>query len=457
MSSFHGLLEFGEFQTCGANEGCAHMLSQYKKVYGKYIEQHRELENVKYTLKVREETTIPTLQVDINRLKDCLEREKAEISILERREFASHGSEVCYGSIEMLTRPCARPECVEKRDLLDMLRKRCAHNTDRTLEDMRLVREKLEELEKEAQFLQSRVSYFHTISMKKKDLFWRDEEVAMLRRQLEDRMNPLATKLNSDISMFKNLDAEVLALRQMHANRSAEQREEGIPPVSVYPSNAHMTEGYVTLMDHKEVVGQMTARLCSMDTNYSVEMHQLKEKTESERRQLANELAVLKRENAKLASRYAALERQHDELNQSAMKRTILKAVIDDGSEFERDFRAFFTLVDEGEVCYDENTLYDSFFHQRSREQRHAYIEWMYGCCHHGAALSNRLKRDLHADERRTGKKLFAACLWAIGGIYKNFFNGHWYVWINVSIERKNIVSDPSLKRRKRLDAEQAI
>ena len=116
-----------------------------------------------------------------------------------------------------------------KRDLLDMLRKRWAHNTDSTLEDMLLVLEKQEELEKEAQFLQSRVSYFHTISMKKTDLFWRIENVGCWDDNLEDKINCLATKLNSHIPMFANLDAEVLGLSQLHVNRSVEQREEGIP------------------------------------------------------------------------------------------------------------------------------------------------------------------------------------------------------------------------------------
>ena len=129
-----------------------------------------------------------------------------------------------------------------KRDLLDMLRKRWAHNTDSTLEDMLLVREKQEELEKEVQFLQLRVLYFHTISMKKTDLFWRNEKVAMLRRQFgrQDKSSGdeaefwhsnVRTKLNSDIPMFKNLDAEVLGLSQLHVNNSVEQREEGIPQI----------------------------------------------------------------------------------------------------------------------------------------------------------------------------------------------------------------------------------
>ena len=330
------------------------MLAQYQSVYKMYIDLHQQLTNANYELHLRDTTTVPTMQVEINRLHDCLERELGEKAILEQKSPESS--------------PC--PACVEKKRLLDFLRGRCSHNTDRTLalEDMRLTRAKIDELEKEVRILQSRVAYFHTMSTHKANLFWRDEEVRMLREQLEGRTNQLATKLNEDPASFRNLDAEVLALGRMHAGAAQDQR---------------------------------------------AEISELRLRTDAERSELTARCAKLETEIADSSARYQALRLR-------VARRSPLKAVLH--GALEPQFRAFFEVVPEGCECLDENTIYDAFFGGLSGSDRSCWIEWMYSCC-------NRPRR---RGAGRAGKKLLAACLWAIGGVYKSAQNGWRYVWVNL-------------------------
>ena len=104
-----------------------------------------------------------------------------------------------------------------------------------------------------------------------------------------------------------------------------------------------------------------------------------------------------------------------------------LKAVMSGDSPFEAKFRKFFTVVGEGESCLNEAILYDTFFGNISEREKEAFLKWMYSCCNNGVPNFSRAEVD-----KRPGKKVFAACLRAIGGVYKNWCKNQRYVWTNI-------------------------
>jgi len=110
------------------------------------------------------------------------------------------------------------------------------------------------------------------------------------------------------------------------------------------------------------------------------------------------------------------------------------------GGRFEAMFRSFFIIVDEPRKYLDENTLYDAFFATLDDEQ--GFLQWMYESCSQKTEMPKKTSAD-----SRAGKKLFAACLWAIGGVYKNYHRGQRYVWINIEM------NDGPASKRQRIGA----
>ena len=399
-------LEFGEFKPCADNTECSRMLDQYKLVYREYIDQHQELANLKHELRLTHETTVPMLRVEISRLNDCLERELGEKAILEQGSPRPSDS--------ALRSSC--DECVQKKRLLDFLRGRCSHNSKKTMDDCRFVNDKLQELENEVRFLQSRVSYFHTMSTRKNNLFWRDEEVAMLRNQLHSRTSHLATRLNADPASFRNLEAEVLALRRLHAGGQRGLDEQ----------------------DEQE----------STQSRLSTELWELKVRTDEERAAATTEIAAL---NARLLESETGFHRlfaQYEGLKQKLAKRRRLKAVFANDCPERAEFESFFRIVEDEGECLEENVMYDAFFDSLDERRRERFVAWMYACCHQGRALPLRDRQTLC--DARVGKKTFAACLWAIGGVFKRAFNGRRNVWINVRMTKKEHADDLTGNSRKR-------
>ena len=175
------------------------------------------------------------------------------------------------------------------------------------------------------------------------------------------------------------------------------------------------------------------------------------------------ENARLKGENEELISKCTAhessfhrLEKRYEALKLKLSRRKMLYDVImAHNSEEELCFKNFFKVVEGSECeCLDENTMYDAFFSSIPfQHDRERFIEWMYACCHQGAHLPKKQRLKIAHTEARVGKRMFAACLWAIGGIFKRAYRGNRNVWINIHMcieknKNENSTFIPLKKRR---------
>jgi hypothetical protein len=93
----------------------------------------------------------------------------------------------------------------------------------------------------------------------------------------------------------------------------------------------------------------------------------------------------------------------------------------------------------------DENKLYDAFLLDQPEAERLPILHSMYAACHGGATIPEKEAKnyDPNASESGSGriaKKSFAACLRAMGGIFKR--KGTKIVWRNIHQRRSPCFAD---------------
>ena len=110
--------------------------------------------------------------------------------------------------------------------------------------------------------------------------------------------------------------------------------------------------------------------------------------------------------------------------------------------DLETRFRILFDVTNYCGAGMEENRLYDSFFSDQPEKERLDVLEELFSVCHDGNKMPERdrkkYKHDLMGDpseSSRIGKRSFAACLKALGGISKRKNNTIY--WINVEMHRE--------------------
>jgi hypothetical protein len=114
-------------------------------------------------------------------------------------------------------------------------------------------------------------------------------------------------------------------------------------------------------------------------------------------------------------------------------------------------FNMLFNVSDVYNATLDENTLYDNFFMDQPEKEKLQVIEEMFSACHGGSKMPERdrkkFKSDLlvdAADSSRIGKRSFAACLKALGGVSQRKYAKT--VWVNVHMRHPPMFQRMQLK-----------
>jgi hypothetical protein len=115
-------------------------------------------------------------------------------------------------------------------------------------------------------------------------------------------------------------------------------------------------------------------------------------------------------------------------------------------------FNVIFMVTNFCNAVLDENTLYDNFFMDQPEKDRLQVIEEMFSACHDGSKMPERDRKKFRsdllvdaADSSRIGKRSFAACLKAMGGIPKRKYAKT--VWVNVHMRRPPMFQRMQLER----------
>jgi hypothetical protein len=414
--------DFGKFPEC-SSQGCADMLEKYKQTFKQYLDLSDEMVKLTAELDLHK-STVEIMGIKIEKLEYCLGREMGLLEIEKRNNATPTG-------------PC--PECTKLKEILHFLRSRSSHNTEKELYWSKTLEQVINGLKEQVMSLTSKVTEFKRLVHLKEDLFSKDEVVADLRRQLSQKTASAAPG-SVDPASFVKIDplsfTEPGAKEELLSDPYIQKLAKGNPSHVFYDEQRFnetqlqknprfrpfrgVAEETVKKSFHLQEVGKLTDKLYAAERELMLQSN------------LAGRCAELEAANAELLS-------QHEAFRQKMAQRVTLKAELQ-GGHFESMFRSFFVIVDEPRRYLDENTMYDAFFGTLDDEQ--GFIEWMYESCNQKTEMPKK-----GSAESRAGKKLFAACLWAIGGIYKNYHRGQRYVWINIEM------NDAGASKRRKVDS----
>ena len=134
-------------------------------------------------------------------------------------------------------------------------------------------------------------------------------------------------------------------------------------------------------------------------------------------------------------------KRMHEDISVAAApKSRELQAKLT--NDLDTRFRILFDVNSFCSAGLDENTLYDNFFLDQPEKERLDVLEELFAVCHDGNRMPERdrkkYKYDLlgePSESSRIGKRSFAACLKALGGVSKRKNNT--IFWTNVHMRRQ--------------------
>jgi len=399
------VLDFGQFPECSC-QACAEILARHKDLYKECLDLRDDKERLTTELELYK-STVEIMEIKIEKLEYCLGREMGLLEIERKNNTTPTG-------------PCT--ECTRLKEIVHFLRSRASHNTDREMLWNKTLEEVISELKSQVVTLTNKVIEFKRIIHMKEDLFSKDEVIADLRRQLSQKATTA-----SDPASFVKIDplsfTEPGAKEKMLSDPYIQKLAIGNPSHTFYDEqryNEIQLQKNPNFQPRRSVAEEMVKKSFHLEA-----VGKLTDKLDAAERELLRQSNLVGR-CAELEAENAELLRQHEAFRQKMAQRVTLKAELQ-GGRFEAMFRSFFIIVDEPRKYLDENTLYDAFFATLDDEQ--GFLQWMYESCSQKTEMPKKTSAD-----SRAGKKLFAACLWAIGGVYKNYHRGQRYVWINIEM-----------------------
>jgi len=415
-------LEFGKFDEC-KNQDCCEMLKCYKKVYTEYLAQRTTLNEKTFEFSghlLRSEL----LEIENKRLRQLLDQSTELLKHVTAQDAGCSSTAHCLGCTKVDNVATLLKSFSCKRDL--ELEKDRKQNSE-----INFYKIQAEDAKQINKTLTSR------IMGSQDNLFGKDAVVSDLRKKLDEK-DSIIGELKQNGIPAKTSQAVTVRLDQ-NSFLSAEamnafQAHPGVQSVARHHENAIFLdkEGMRLRQRQQNFGSASTHSSAGGDTTFE----------EFRNRQLEGELSQARSKIIMCEEIIAALSRKEAELEELKKKsedqkekvarRSPLKADLKGSHQCEVIFRHFFEIVKEGESCLAENTLYDTFFGGMMEQEKEGFMQWMRMCCYNGAVLPKREQKRMTETEKRSGKKLFAACLWAIGGIFHNSFQGYRCVWINI-------------------------
>ena len=413
-------MDFGKFDEC-KNPNCCEMLKRYKLVYTEYLAQRAKLNEKTFEFSghlLRSEL----LEIENKRLKQLLEQ---SAELLKHVTTQSIATTQCFG-------------CSKIGDVTALL-KQYSRKVDNELDKDRKQNSEINFYKIQAEDAkQINKTLTSRIMGSQDNLFGKDSLVSDLRKKLEEKdtiiaslkqnggehsvRNPVPVTVRLDQNSF--LSSEALNAFQMHP---------GVINAAIHHGNSIFIdrEG-LRMRERQRDLGDISTYGSTEDLTF--EEHYARQ-LEGELSRAKSKIEMYEEKISSLSQKEAELEelrKKSEDQKEKAARRSPLKADLKGNHPCEIIFRRFFELVEEGESCLAENTLYDTFFGGMMEQEKEGFMQWMRMCCYNGAVLPKREQKRMTETEKRSGKKLFAACLWAIGGIFHNSFQGYRCVWINI-------------------------
>ena len=430
-------LEFGQFSEC-PNQECCNILSEFKKFYGQYLEQWTKVQQ-KYAAARGHQLRSELLEIENEFLKHSLDMETKRTGIVRKHLELSNAS--YSGHVQMEK---------EEKEL-----NKHAHFYGSGIEYKFTTwnTAKIENLEEQVKRLEYICSNMGQQFSRQMNLYYKDVVVSRLTQELQEFKTKFA-------ELEENLNKKQVEIAELHRT-VPQQSENQLEPViiNIGPCSFRTREAAVNFLSRPEVVNlakwhvdhvfydehglmmrefqkKFSSNAGLMEAFGTQEVEQLKHtvnRLKDENSELRSSIDIRDAELNSVKEELAELKETYEDSDDTPVQRTTYTAVVSGNGAFEEKFHKSFSVVREGESVQDENILYDFLFGKMTTPEKEAFLGWMYSCCNNGARIPKKAQKRMGEPlPARPGKKLFASCLAAIGGIYKDSYKDTCYKWINI-------------------------